>query len=302
MPYPVLTFTIPFYAGQSYLKKAIESVVRQTYASWELIVCDDAGPEPGIAELVASFADARMHYYRNEKNLGMAGNWNRCLDLARSDLVTILHADDQLLERYAALMLSAARDHPQSLAFFCQAKIIDEKGTPRFSFADFMKRFLVPAGGSFLLKGEPGLEALLRGNFVFCPALCYRKSVLGTRRFDEHLSFVPDLELVSRLLLEEESLVGLRKTAYAYRRHPQSATAKHTQDLSRFRQESRLYDLLRARSLARGWTDAAEIARKKLMIKLNLAYCLSMDHCRLHWTPARQKMQLLREMMSGTDS
>src|SRR2546423_1034940 len=71
-----LTIAIPFYKGQAYLRLAIESVLRQSSSDWRLIVCDD-GPEPGTAEVVAAFADPRIRYLKNERNLGMAGNWNR---------------------------------------------------------------------------------------------------------------------------------------------------------------------------------------------------------------------------------
>src|SRR5437016_5010424 len=44
-----LTVAIPFYKGQDYLRRAIESVLRQSSPDWRLVVCDD-GPEPGTAE------------------------------------------------------------------------------------------------------------------------------------------------------------------------------------------------------------------------------------------------------------
>src|SRR5262245_61189654 len=124
-PEAAITFAIPFYTGGEYLRCAVESVLRQTRPDWELLVCDDAGPEPGTEALLRSFADARVRYVRNEANLGMIGNWNQCLDLARTDLVTLLHADDALLPGYADLMVKAAAGHPRAAAFFCAARIID---------------------------------------------------------------------------------------------------------------------------------------------------------------------------------
>ena len=88
-----LTIAIPFYKGHAYLRAAIESVRKQSSPHWQLVVCDD-GPDSGTAELLASFGDPRMRYLRNERNLGMASNWNRCLDAAETDLVNLLHNDD----------------------------------------------------------------------------------------------------------------------------------------------------------------------------------------------------------------
>src|SRR5689334_13554042 len=100
----LLTIAIPFHSGRDYLRQAIDSVLGQTCPNWELLICDDHSREPDIDTLIASYADARFRYVRNSSKLGMAGNWNRCLDLARTDLVTLLHADDELRENYCALM------------------------------------------------------------------------------------------------------------------------------------------------------------------------------------------------------
>src|SRR5262249_13913005 len=99
-----ITLAIPFYSGLAFLRRALDSVVRQTLADWQVVVSDDASPDAEARELVASYRDGRMRYCRNPVNLGMAGNWNRCLDLAETDLVTLLHADDELLDNYCSLI------------------------------------------------------------------------------------------------------------------------------------------------------------------------------------------------------
>src|SRR4051812_25955715 len=91
MPESPLTIAIPFYKGLDYLRQAIESVRRQSASQWQLLVVDDASPESGAEQLVQSYHDSRMCCHRNERNHGLAGNWNRCLDLAATDLVTLLH-------------------------------------------------------------------------------------------------------------------------------------------------------------------------------------------------------------------
>jgi glycosyltransferase involved in cell wall biosynthesis len=289
-PGEVLTFAIPYYSGRDYLRRAIASVLLQSNPNWELIVCDDGGGDAEIAEIVASYGDRRLNYYKNPGRLGMVGNWNRCLELAGTDLVTLLHADDELLEGYADLMLHAAANHAGAVAFFCGARIIDEEGRQRFSFPDYFKRFLLPAGkGPVVLAGEAGLQAILRGNFIMCPTLCYRKSLLGIRRFAPRWQMVQDLDLTSRLLLEGETLVGLSEVGYDYRRHRANATVRYTESLLRFEEEARLYDLLEEQTHGRHWFRAARLARRKGIILLNLAYCALLDLCRLRFRRAQEK-------------
>src|SRR4051812_27167102 len=102
-----ITFAVPYYRGLAYLRRAIESVFAQHSPDWKLIVVDDGSDEPAEA-LVQQFPDPRVSYLRNTATLGMAGNWNRCLDLAQTNLVTVLHADDELLPNYVQLMAAAA--------------------------------------------------------------------------------------------------------------------------------------------------------------------------------------------------
>jgi glycosyltransferase involved in cell wall biosynthesis len=291
-----LTIAIPFYKGQAFLRKAIESVLRQSSPEWRLIVCDD-GPEPDTDKLVASFHDQRIRYLKNEHNLGMAGNWNRCLDSADTDLVNLLHNDDELLSNYVEVMRRAAGEYPQAAAFFCTARIIDEAGRERFSIVDYAKRFLQPRTRTpHVLSGVAALEALMRGNFIMCPTVCYRKCRLGGERFSGDWRFVLDLEFYMRLLFAGESLIGLPDIAYAYRRHGESATEAYTQSLLRFEEESLLHDRVAATARQRGWRTLARVAAQKKIIKWHLLYRIGRDLERLEFEPAVRKWKFLRAM------
>jgi glycosyltransferase involved in cell wall biosynthesis len=108
---PAITFAVPFFSGIAYLPLALESVRAQRDGRWRCLVIDDGNLE-GVEGLVRSCADARFRYVKNDRNLGMAGNWNRCIDLAETDLVQLLHEDDELAPSYASTMLRAATEHP----------------------------------------------------------------------------------------------------------------------------------------------------------------------------------------------
>jgi glycosyltransferase involved in cell wall biosynthesis len=293
-----ITFAIPYYAGRALLQKALESALRQTEARWRLLVCDDCGEPNDLTEWIASFRDDRLSYVRNDRNLGMAENWNRCLDRAATDLVTLLHADDELRPHYAETMIRAARQHPAATAFFCRAEVIDAAGAKRFSFPDWCKRWLTPARQSaFVLEGEAALHALTRGNFIMCPTLCFRKNRLAGRRFSPRWRMVLDLALIAELLLEGEQLIGLPHVAYAYRRHERNATEKYTESLLRFREESDLLDELALEAGQRGWGRAAQSARAKRIVKLHVAYRALRDLGRLRFRRAGEKLRFLAALV-----
>jgi glycosyltransferase involved in cell wall biosynthesis len=293
-PEAKITFAVPFYSGIHYLRRAIDSVRRQTIANWRLLVCDDHGPEQGVEGLVRSCGDARLRYRHNATNLGMAGNWNRCLDLAETEFVTLLHADDELLPHYGETMLHAADDYPDAAAYFCEAKTIGPDGRDCVSLPDLFKRVLRPARhGPLVLCGRAALEALGHGNFIMCPTVCYRKALLGAQRFRPEWHFVQDFEFFTRLLLDGQTLIGLPAVAYAYRRHPGNATAQYTANLLRFREEAALYDALARAMAARGWKRAARTAAAKRVVKLHLLYCSLLDCAGLRLGDALRKVGLL---------
>jgi glycosyltransferase involved in cell wall biosynthesis len=290
-----LTFAIPYYRGKDLLVRTIESVRSQRNPCWELVVCDDSDGEEGIGDLVAGCRDRRIRYHKNASTLGLAGNWNTCLREATTDLVTVLHADDLLLENYCDVMLQAASDYPGAAGYFCNALIIDQRGRKIVGLPEIAKRIIRPRGGeAFELSGREGIALLLHGNFIVCPTVCYRRPRLGPHRFNSRWHFCLDLDLYTTLLLGGEKFVGVPATAYAYRRHAGSATARQSKTLRRFVEEIQFYDRMAEVAHAHGWDDVAAVAHKKRIIWLHLFYCVVKDVMGLRLRDAGRKLAILR--------
>lgn len=293
-PEAQITFAVPFYANLDYLRVTLDSVLAQTSGAWQVLVCDDGNPKESAAALVASYNHPRFAYHRNKINLGLAGNWNRCLDLATTPLVTLLHSDDALLPEYTATMVGLHRDHPEITAFYCRARIIGPDGRPCFSLADFIKRFLSPSEKTLaLVHGDRGLASILAGNYIMCPTLCYNRQRLGTRRFDDQWRMVLDLEMIARMLLDGDQLMGTPAVCYAYRRSSSNQTSILTQTLERFHEEIAIYGDLAAASAKRGWSASQAAGQKRSMIKLHILYRLSLDLFGLRPRLAWAKTKLL---------
>jgi glycosyltransferase involved in cell wall biosynthesis len=290
----LVTIAIPFYRGRDYLRSAIESVLAQDSPDWRLLVVDDSGGDVCAAEVLAEFDDARIASHRNPRNLGMVASWNRCLELVDSDLVALLHADDRLEPGYVALMQRLARGHPDAVACYCGARIVDAEGDARFSFADAIKGVFEPRGGDdVVLRGRGAVRALMRGNFIMCPTLCYRKSLLDGERFSEDWKQVQDLEFTTRLLMSGRTLVGARDRAYVYRRHAQATTSLQSDSLLRFDEEFRLFETVAERAEALGWSDVAQVSRRKAIVRLHLGYRALGDALRLRPGRALEKLRFL---------
>ena len=84
---------MPTYNVAPFIKEAIESVLRQTYRNFELLVIDDCSTDETI-EVVRGIKDSRIRVVQNERNLGLADNLNRGLALINSEYVARMDGDD----------------------------------------------------------------------------------------------------------------------------------------------------------------------------------------------------------------
>lgn len=297
IPSPAITFAIPFYGSTEHLRRCLLSVQQQDRGDWEAIVVDDCSPAQGAGAIVDALDDPRIRYERNAVNLGLAGNWNRCARTGSAPLVTLLHGDDELLPNYARLMVESHGRHPHAAAVFCDAEIIDADSRRQASFRDHVKSWLVrgqPA--EFFTTGEAGYAALLRGNFIMCPTLCYRREIFRQFSFSDRWRMVLDLDFYLQLLTAGRQLLGVRQLAYRYRRHEEQVTVACERNLRLFEEEARLWREAGERADALGWQEAASVGRRMRFVRLHLLYYVVVDVLRGQWRAAGRKGALLRRL------
>jgi glycosyltransferase involved in cell wall biosynthesis len=92
---PLVSVIIPTYNFASFLPKAIDSCLNQTYQNLEIIVVDD-GSTDHTREVVQGFKDKIIYIYQD--NQGVSAARNTGLELATGDFITFLDADDYLTE------------------------------------------------------------------------------------------------------------------------------------------------------------------------------------------------------------
>lgn len=108
---PQVSICVPAYNRPGELRAAVASVLEQTEADLEVVITDDSDRSQG--EWVEQLGDPRVRYAWNPRRLGMAGNWERALSLARGRFVGLLMDDDRLLPEYLEACLDAFRREPE---------------------------------------------------------------------------------------------------------------------------------------------------------------------------------------------
>jgi len=275
---PDFTIAIPYYSNLNYLREAIDSVFGQNTQEWRLLICDDS--QDGEARsLINEYRSDKIEYHRNRTNLGLPGNWNMCIELCRTKYLTILHSDDKLDQGYITLVKKAIendkKDGSQSAIIFCRAEIIGSNGERVFSFVDYYKKFLNPCENrETVVFGEQGMHSLLKGNYIFCPSICYRTSIFEDFKFDCKWRMVTDLDFLFKLILGGYRFRGVPNVGYLYRRHRSNQTSILSRNFVRFEEEIELYNQVLPHLKDRGWSSSIAEAKRKNIIKMHLAFLL----------------------------
>lgn len=88
-----VSICIPAYKHIDFLKRSLDSIFAQDFTDYEIIITDDS-PDNGLSELVESYSDVRISYYKNPIPLGSPENWNEGLRKAKGEYIKIMHHDD----------------------------------------------------------------------------------------------------------------------------------------------------------------------------------------------------------------
>lgn len=192
---PSISVCMPTYNGAAYLREAIDSVLKQTYRDFELVITDDCSSDNTL-EIVRSYDDPRIRVHENDQNKGLVGNWNECLGRAEGKYIQFFFQDDLMsadnLEEKFSFM-----EQDSSLALcFSASCIVGSDGSVTMRRRPF-KKTQVFDGKSFALKsfrshnlyGEPS-NVMLRS-----------ETMREVGAFNPTLSYTPDWEYWIRMSL-----------------------------------------------------------------------------------------------------
>ncbi|TCO60472.1 glycosyltransferase [Actinocrispum wychmicini] len=256
---------LPAYGDGRLLRETVESVLAQRDPDWRLTVIDD-GVDQGLGgdleQWLAGHDDPRVTYLANPVRLGINRNFQRCVDTAREDLVTLLGSDDRLLPHFVGRVHEWAKEFPEAAFVHTNATVIDEDGNPALPLADRVKRMTMPrVRGQRVIGGEDLAVSLLRGNWMYFPSVVFRRDVIQQHGFREGFDIVQDLDLYLRILLDGGRAVLLERPCIEYRRHAASVSSAQAGDGTRFDEERAYFNEMADMMSRAGWPRAARSAR-----------------------------------------
>lgn len=117
-----ISLFIPVYERFDFFEAAIDSVLTQSIRPGKIIVVDNCSSHSRFEDIILSKNNKTIKYIRNSENLGMVGNWNRCLEICDTKWMTILHDDDCLHQNWVKRMIEISEylnDDADVIACLC---------------------------------------------------------------------------------------------------------------------------------------------------------------------------------------
>ncbi len=127
---PLISIIMPTFNYSSYIGEAIDSVLKQTYSNWELIIVND-GSTDDTEKIVKKYLkkDKRIRYYKNEKNIGVAKSRQKGLDNSKGKFIGHLDSDDLLYPTAIDDLVEIIISKPKIKYIYSNFEDVDIKNT-----------------------------------------------------------------------------------------------------------------------------------------------------------------------------
>lgn len=184
----MVTVVIPFFNRSNTIKRAVDSVLNQTFSAWECIVVNDgsnAQERDELIRIVNECGDPRIQLEHMKENRGGGAARNRGIDMAQGQFIAFLDSDDEWLPGKLLTQVAFAKAHPRHV-ISCQSQVHHAHG-----------QGVLPQK---LVTNESVSDYLFVSNgWIQTSSLLILRTDLAAVRFDESLPRHQDYDLLFQL-------------------------------------------------------------------------------------------------------
>lgn len=215
---PKVSVLMPVYkTNPQHLREAVDSILAQTFKDFEFLILDDCPSDHAVEEIISTYSDSRIHYLRNEKNMGISGARNKLLDLATGEYLAVMDHDDISLPKRFAREVAYLDKHPDVGVVSCRFEQFPGKYKNNKNPEDDHEIKL----------------ALMRVCAVIHPATMIRKSILKQNNIRYEAEFSPseDYALFCRLIAYTK-FYNIPEILFKYRRHSTNTSKLQAEEMA----------------------------------------------------------------------
>ena len=204
------SIVVPLYNTPArFLHEMIRSVLDQTYGNWELCMADGSDAQhENVGQICKQYVrkDSRIHYVKLEKNLGISGNTNACLEMSTGDYIGLFDHDDLL---HPAALFEVMRAICEQDADFIYTDENTFHDKPEDAFCPHFKPDFAPD--------------TLRANNYICHFTVFKRQLMDQAgRFNSKYDGSQDFDMVLRLPEKAEKIFHISEILYFWRAHKDS--------------------------------------------------------------------------------
>ena len=244
---PAISIVMGVYNGEQYLREAIESILSQTFSDFEFIIIDDCSTDDS-KEIISSYNDPRIRFFRNEKNMKISATANCGMRLARGKYIARMDHDDISLPERFQKQFDYLESHPDY--GLC--------GTMKDDIINGVRNTV--CGPKIWSTDEDLRYVMFFGNLIYNTSLMMRRDIVEQYQlyYDESLEFGNDYDLCLRFM-KVAKVYNIPETLVLYRLYETQSTK--TLDKEVVRKEE--LDIRNDNIESYGFTEDEKIALKK---------------------------------------
>ena len=217
----VCTVAIPVYNQRAFIARAVRSALEQDLPALEVIVVDNCSDD-GTWEELQPFAARGVKLHRNAANLGLFGNFNRCLELAGAPFLRFLSGDDVLEPGCLRAEVELMERHESLAMLGTRGRFVSAEGGDLGAFADEMPAGIY-GGGGFAAAWFSYYARYRRNPLNYPSGVLFRRSAIGALRFEPGWRTAGDIDFYFKVLGQGDlgiaASTGCRVTRHAAQAH-----------------------------------------------------------------------------------
>ncbi len=194
---PRVSVIIPTFNREHYIVKAIDTVLRQHYQDFEIIVVDD-GSTDNTRTVLERYGSRITYVY--QENAGVSAARNAGIMRASGEWICFLDSDDEWLPDYLAVQISNVEEYPRAVAHFTNSVMVLPNGTRSDHFAgiNLLKQF---GTKKCLMVEKPFSLILDHAHWFLQPCIMRQDVLLENGLFDRCLTIAEDLDVILGMAL-----------------------------------------------------------------------------------------------------
>lgn len=247
VPDPHITVLMPAYNAEKYIRSAIDSVLDQTFADFELLIIND-GSTDATESLIRAYDDARIRLI-NQSNQGIAAALNLGLLNAKASLIARFDADDLCLPERLEKQYKFLQSHPEFDIVGCDAEYTDMNG-------EYVFTYRMPAHDAVSIRAL----SMHKCPFIHSAVMFRKASILSAGGYDANAFAFQDHLLWCRVIKNSNGY-NLPEALIKVRLNPESISIDEKWRTKRFRE-------IKASSIARGAISAEDGIELKQILQL----------------------------------